>query len=157
MDPSATGGSGQGCSERGVMWCVERSIGWRQSVREDEMHSGLNPTDAQIRLRLAPIVRLRTLDRRIGNDVLEVGAAHVRVKSDEPLEPGEETERMITFDMIRDFDRKPHRSIRRALARVVGINVPKPDRKSTRLNSSHPSNLVCRLLLEKKNKKKDKT
>src|SRR5579863_5703751 len=25
------------------------------------------------------------------------------------------------------------------------------DRKSTRLNSSHPSNLVCRLLLEKKN------
>src|SRR5690348_17759594 len=28
------------------------------------------------------------------------------------------------------------------------------DRKSTRLNSSHPSNLVCRLLLEKKKKKK---
>src|SRR5690606_40897700 len=28
-----------------------------------------------------------------------------------------------------------------------------PDRKSTRLNSSHVKNLVCRLLLEKKNKK----
>src|SRR4051794_41377740 len=27
------------------------------------------------------------------------------------------------------------------------------DRKSTRLNSSHPSHLVCRLLLEKKKKK----
>src|SRR5205809_5371401 len=30
----------------------------------------------------------------------------------------------------------------------------KRDRKSTRLNSSHGYNLVCRLLLEKKNKKK---
>src|SRR5438876_1364219 len=30
------------------------------------------------------------------------------------------------------------------------------DRKSTRLNSSHPSHLVCRLLLEKKKKKKKK-
>src|SRR5438876_1220231 len=31
---------------------------------------------------------------------------------------------------------------------------PQQDRKSTRLNSSHPSHLVCRLLLEKKKKRK---
>src|SRR2546430_7872107 len=33
---------------------------------------------------------------------------------------------------------------------VLGVTV---DRKSTRLNSSHSQNLVCRLLLEKKKKK----
>src|SRR5256885_9274485 len=30
------------------------------------------------------------------------------------------------------------------------LNVANPDRKSTRLNSQSPCNLVCRLLLEKK-------
>ena len=94
-------------------------------MRENEMHSGLNPTDAEMQLRLTPVARIRTLDRKIGNDMLEVGTSSVRVKSDQPLEPGEEMERTITFDMIREFDKKPHRSIRRALARVVGINVPK--------------------------------
>src|SRR2546430_12644655 len=38
----------------------------------------------------------------------------------------------------------------RAIERII------EDRKSTRLNSSHSQNLVCRLLLEKK-KKKDNT
>src|SRR5690348_18147669 len=41
------------------------------------------------------------------------------------------------------------------ITQVVGVVGDVRDRKSTRLNSSHPSHLVCRLLLEKK--KKDRT
>src|SRR2546427_6998062 len=39
------------------------------------------------------------------------------------------------------------------LARHRGPGLGQEDRKSTRLNSSHSQNLVCRLLLEKKKKK----
>src|SRR2546430_4038198 len=37
-------------------------------------------------------------------------------------------------------------------ANRVSNSLPETDRKSTRLNSSHSQNLVCRLLLEKKNR-----
>ena len=94
-------------------------------MREEEQHSGLVLTNLEIKQRLMPIARLRTLDRGTGNEVLEVGDSSVRVRSDEPLEDDEPTDRRITFDLIRDFKTKPHRSIRRALARIVGFNVPK--------------------------------
>src|SRR3712207_8590257 len=41
----------------------------------------------------------------------------------------------------------------RLVARVRVGGEPLPDRKSTRLNSSHAQYLVCRLLLEKKKQK----
>src|SRR5690348_18218269 len=40
----------------------------------------------------------------------------------------------------------------RGAAQPARCRKGKGDRKSTRLNSSHPSHLVCRLLLEKKKK-----
>src|SRR5690606_40304998 len=43
--------------------------------------------------------------------------------------------------------------IRVEAGKLTEATVEHQDRKSTRLNSSHVKNLVCRLLLEKKNKK----
>src|SRR5205085_8344598 len=43
-----------------------------------------------------------------------------------------------------------------AARRLARSQFRRPDRKSTRLNSSHSQNLVCRLLLEKKKKKQKK-
>src|SRR3712207_7658196 len=40
----------------------------------------------------------------------------------------------------------------KSLKTCVLLDKPSRDRKSTRLNSSHANNLVCRLLLEKKKK-----
>src|SRR6266511_1862796 len=41
----------------------------------------------------------------------------------------------------------------RSPCQTIPVWPPSSDRKSTRLNSSHVKNLVCRLLLEKKKKK----
>src|SRR5688572_31532664 len=49
--------------------------------------------------------------------------------------------------LVRDDPHAASPAPRVARSALVG-----PDRKSTRLNSSHSQNLVCRLLLEKKKK-----
>src|SRR6266566_7832399 len=62
--------------------------------------------------------------------------------------------RSTLFPYTTLFRPRPDRCSRRRTrtCRLCGQRTCKRDRKSTRLNSSHLVNLVCRLLLEKKKK-----
>ena len=81
-------------------------------------------SNEEIRQRLLPVVRFKTLDRGYECSIIRVGADSVTVMSDQPLDPDEPVERESPFEWIREFDKKPSRSARRALARIVGLNVP---------------------------------
>ena len=91
---------------------------------DNKRQSKLELTDAEIERRLKPIRSAVTLDTGSLNRILDVQATYVLVESEAPLEAGEPKERKVTFEMIRDWEAKPHRSIRRTLARILGLNVP---------------------------------
>ncbi len=83
-------------------------------------------TDQEIHDRLSAVVCFRVLDTDIESDIHHVGPSSVTVLTADPLEEDESAEHVITFDMIRNWDEDPHRSIRTSLARVLGLSVPKP-------------------------------
>jgi hypothetical protein len=73
--------------------------------------------DQEIRMRLMPVSRVRTVVQGVENEVLEVRDASVVVRSSRTARPRE-----ITFSEIRSWRRAGGNGrIRKALAQVLGL------------------------------------